>query len=126
MGHNEDWVVGREGDLLETIIFSILKSCVFFSFSVLTDGLKDNFGNVEVNVLECPDLRQPPFHLAAEGIYEACYLSHIHVTSKNSESRHSCSLLSLIRALLFTSYILKFSLIEETKISIELLWHYHA
>ena len=34
---------------------------------MLTDGLKDNFGNVEVNVLECPDLRQPPFHLAAEG-----------------------------------------------------------
>ena len=61
---------GEGGGSFGNNYISILKSCVFFSFSVLTDGLKDNFGNVEVNVLECPDLRQPPFHLAAEGIYE--------------------------------------------------------
>ena len=36
-------------------------------FSVLADGLKENFSNVAVQVLDCPDLRQAPFHLAAEG-----------------------------------------------------------
>ena len=39
----------------------------FCHFSALNDGLKKNFSNVEVNVVDCPDLRQPPFHLAAEG-----------------------------------------------------------
>ena len=38
-----------------------------FLIPVLNDGLNKNFSNVEVNVVDCPDLRQPPFHLAAEG-----------------------------------------------------------
>lgn len=36
--------------------------------TVLSTGLASNFRNVTVEVVDCPDLRQPPFHLAAEGI----------------------------------------------------------
>lgn len=35
---------------------------------VLLDGLAQNFAHAEVDVLDnCPDLREPPFHLAAPG-----------------------------------------------------------
>ncbi|KAK7089215.1 hypothetical protein V1264_024537 [Littorina saxatilis] len=35
---------------------------------VLQSGLQKNFSNVEVNVVDCPDLTQKPFNLSAEGI----------------------------------------------------------
>lgn len=35
---------------------------------VLGKGLTKNFTNVSVSVVDCPDLTQPPFHLAAAGI----------------------------------------------------------
>ncbi|KAL4223693.1 hypothetical protein ACF0H5_017161 [Mactra antiquata] len=36
--------------------------------NVLTEGLKKNFANVSVAVVDCPDLTQPPFYLSSEGI----------------------------------------------------------
>lgn len=36
--------------------------------SVLTVGLKNNFKDVLVEVIDCPNLTQAPFHLAAKGI----------------------------------------------------------
>jgi len=36
--------------------------------SVLEDGLKRNYEHVEVEIVDCPDLSQAPFHLAAPGI----------------------------------------------------------
>ncbi|XP_050408398.1 ester hydrolase C11orf54 homolog isoform X1 [Patella vulgata] len=35
---------------------------------VLEDGLKRNFANVSVSVVDCPDLTQKPFNLASPGI----------------------------------------------------------
>ncbi|XP_070571698.1 ester hydrolase C11orf54 homolog [Ptychodera flava] len=35
---------------------------------VLRGGLESNFANVSVDVVDCPDLTQPPFTLAAQGI----------------------------------------------------------
>lgn len=35
---------------------------------VLKDGLSKNFSNVEVNVVDCPDLREKPWKLASSGI----------------------------------------------------------
>lgn len=34
---------------------------------VLRRGLVLNFADVQVEVVDCPDLSQPPFHLAAPG-----------------------------------------------------------
>ncbi|CAN8016073.1 hypothetical protein HPB47_017505 [Ixodes persulcatus] len=34
----------------------------------LSDGLRSNFEHVQVDVVDCPDLRQKPFMLASEGI----------------------------------------------------------
>uniref|UniRef100_X2BCX1 DUF1907 domain-containing protein n=1 Tax=Capitella teleta TaxID=283909 RepID=X2BCX1_CAPTE len=36
--------------------------------SVLQDGLSRNFGQVEVSVVDCPNLTQEPFGLACEGL----------------------------------------------------------
>ena len=36
---------------------------------VLKDGLAKNFSNVEVEVVDCPDLREKPWTLAAPGMY---------------------------------------------------------
>ncbi|XP_014784110.1 ester hydrolase C11orf54 homolog [Octopus bimaculoides] len=36
--------------------------------SVLSKGLLKNFQDVSVNIVDCPDLREKPFQLAAEGI----------------------------------------------------------
>ena len=35
---------------------------------VLKDGLSKNFSNVEVEVVDCPDLREKPWMLAAPGM----------------------------------------------------------
>lgn len=35
---------------------------------VLKDGLSENFSNVEVEVVDCPDLREKPWMLAAPGM----------------------------------------------------------
>ena len=48
---------------------------VILTLSVLNDGLKENFSTVEVTVLDCPDLTQAPFHLAAEGILSTLNIS---------------------------------------------------
>ena len=41
----------------------------FFCFySVLSSGLKSNFAEVNVEEVECPDLREAPFNLAGEGL----------------------------------------------------------
>lgn len=36
--------------------------------SLLTTNLKPHFRDVSASVVRCPDLRQPPFHLAASGL----------------------------------------------------------
>lgn len=36
---------------------------------VLKDGLSKNFSSVEVEVVDCPDLREKPWTLAAPGKY---------------------------------------------------------
>jgi hypothetical protein len=36
--------------------------------SAVLPGLKKNFESVSVEVVPCPDLTQPPFYLATEGI----------------------------------------------------------
>ena len=35
---------------------------------VIECGLKENFGNALVQVVDCPDLTQEPFHLSAPGL----------------------------------------------------------
>ena len=40
-----------------------------FHHIALQDGLSKNFINAEVNAVDCPDLRNAPFNLAAKGIY---------------------------------------------------------
>lgn len=40
---------------------------VDYWFTVLLDSLPSNFKEVTVEVVECPDLRNAPYHLAAEG-----------------------------------------------------------
>lgn len=37
-------------------------------FAVLATGLSRNFAHATVEVVDCPDLRRAPFHLAAEGL----------------------------------------------------------
>jgi hypothetical protein len=34
---------------------------------VIKDGLKSNFADVQVDIVDCPDLSQAPYHLASEG-----------------------------------------------------------
>ena len=41
---------------------------------VLQKGLKDTFQNVDVTVVDCPDLTQKPFQLADKGIH---FYSHL-------------------------------------------------
>lgn len=41
---------------------------MYFSAPVLASGLKRNFRSVTVEVVDCPDLRAAPFHLAAAGL----------------------------------------------------------
>lgn len=36
--------------------------------SVLTTGLKQNFQDVSLEIVDCPDLTKAPFHLAAQGL----------------------------------------------------------
>lgn len=36
--------------------------------SCIKTGLDDNFANTSVDVVQCPDLREPPFNLAAPGL----------------------------------------------------------
>lgn len=43
------------------VLFSIL-------FIVLSFGLKENFAEVSVDVVECPNLTLEPFHLATSGL----------------------------------------------------------
>ena len=38
-------------------------------FLVLKDGLSKNFSNVDIEVVDCPDLRESPWTLAAPGKY---------------------------------------------------------
>lgn len=35
---------------------------------VLSNGLKNNFKNVQVEVIDCPNLSQAPFHLTTDGL----------------------------------------------------------
>lgn len=35
--------------------------------SVLKDGLNENFAEVDVSVVDCPDLQRPPWNLVATG-----------------------------------------------------------
>lgn len=37
-------------------------------FAVLLTGLKENFDEVSVDVVDCPDLTQAPYHLATSGL----------------------------------------------------------
>ncbi len=41
----------------------------------LSDGLKSNFNEVTVEVVECPDLQAAPFHLACNGDTNSNFIS---------------------------------------------------
>lgn len=57
------------------VIILIYPLLFLFVFTVLNDGLKKNFSQVSVSVVDCPDLTQKPFMLAAPGItYLELYL----------------------------------------------------
>ncbi|KAJ6633590.1 Ester hydrolase C11orf54 like [Pseudolycoriella hygida] len=43
----------------------------------LLDGLKSNFSEVNVDVVECPDLREAPYHLACEGLNGSAALCEV-------------------------------------------------
>ena len=53
------------GAITTSLIYPLL---FLFVFTVLNDGLKKNFSQVSVSVVDCPDLTQKPFMLAAPGI----------------------------------------------------------
>lgn len=53
------------GGITTLLIYPLL---FLFVFTVLNDGLKKNFSQVSVSVVDCPDLTQKPFMLAAPGI----------------------------------------------------------
>lgn len=40
---------------------------VCFTISAILPDLLDNFENASAEVVQCPDLTQPPFNLASEG-----------------------------------------------------------
>jgi hypothetical protein len=48
--------------------FSVAAVTRRVSVPCITAGLESNFKEVSVEVTECPDLRQEPFRLAAEGL----------------------------------------------------------
>ena len=48
----------------------------FYTILVLKAGLAKNFSNVEVEVVNCPDLREKPWTLAAPGMYIHWYLNY--------------------------------------------------
>lgn len=41
---------------------------LYFCFSALSTGLNRNFAEVLVEVVDCPDLTAPPYHLASSGL----------------------------------------------------------
>ena len=43
---------------------------------VIRHGLRSEFIDVEVDVVDCPDLTQPPFHLAAPGTHIMILIFH--------------------------------------------------
>jgi len=45
----------------------LLKMQNYTLFSAILPELLDNFENVSVEVVQCPDLTQPPFNLTSEG-----------------------------------------------------------
>lgn len=47
-------------------------SCIL-CFTVLTEGLTKNFTEAKVEIVDCPDLTQEPFTLAAPGKYQFKY-----------------------------------------------------
>ena len=47
--------------------------------AVLEKGLKDNYSEVSVSIVECPDLTEEPFGLAAKGTYFIGHLSKLPV-----------------------------------------------
>ena len=59
-------VFRRGGGAITTLL--IYPLLFLFVFTVLNDGLKKNFSQVSVSVVDCPDLTQKPFMLAAPGI----------------------------------------------------------
>ena len=64
-----------EGGGAITTLLIIYPLLFLFVFTVLNDGLKKNFSQVSVSVVDCPDLTQKPFMLAAPGItYLELYL----------------------------------------------------
>jgi len=48
----------------------------FYIILVLKAGLAKNFSNVEVEVVDCPDLREKPWTLAAPGMFIHWYLNY--------------------------------------------------
>lgn len=59
-------------------IFTVFISYARYRISALLDGLKSNFSEVTVEVVECPDLQSAPFHLACKGdfIFAYCVKEH--------------------------------------------------
>lgn len=55
---------------------SLKKEWQLLLVSVLQAGLEDNFAEVQVSVVECPDLTKEPFHFPVKGESSHC----MHVT----------------------------------------------
>lgn len=44
---------------------------IFIKITALSNGLAKNFAKVDVALVECPDLTQPPYNLASKGIRQS-------------------------------------------------------
>lgn len=49
--------------------FESFKPCLEELVSVLQDGLKSYFGDVQVELVECPDFSKKPYQIAVGGLH---------------------------------------------------------
>ena len=61
--HTKQWYLHN----IKTCILIFRFTLLITVFIVLKNGLSNNFARVEVSVVDCPDLREKPFSLAAQG-----------------------------------------------------------
>ena len=77
---------------------------------MLKDGLKRNFREVSVNVVDCPDLTSSPWRLAAPGNNNT--LSHTHTTTLHTASATLYALTSCLDKVMVVGPQSTFSLAE--------------
>lgn len=63
----------REGEI-SNLINQLDKS---YFIAVIKNGLKLNFAHVEVEVVDCPDLTEAPYHLASKGFIYFSFLAKL-------------------------------------------------